>query len=221
MANGRYIFKNITLLNTLLASIIILMSQYSVLPLLNMHTKYVLPSQKKAVKEEKGTPVQSNTPSPSDYNVIAEENLFHPERKIPPENKDEPPPLPKPDVLLYGTLITDNTSVAYVEDLKSLRNTPGRGRRQTALKKGDSLSGFTIKEISVDSIVMVRGDETMTVSVLDPQKRKARGVLTTPSRTPPGQPSQVTLQLRQNHNKALRRQNRSSKKSLPQRTGLR
>jgi len=56
-----------------------------------------------AVQEEKSAPSQS--PPLSDYMVVAEQNVFHPERKIPPENRDEKALL-RPDIFLYGTLIT-------------------------------------------------------------------------------------------------------------------
>ncbi len=157
MIKIRYLFKNITLLNVLLMAVIAFMTNYSILPLLNINFKYALPSQKKAFMDKQATETEHHIPSPSDYLIISEENLFHPERRISPEKKEEPPPLPKPDIVLYGTLITDTTSVAYLEDLKVPRTSPGRGKRQIALKKGDTLSGFTLKEIDVDKIVMMRG----------------------------------------------------------------
>jgi hypothetical protein len=73
-------------------------------------------------------------------------------------------------------MIADDISLAYLEDLKAPRNTPGRGKRQVALKKGDSLSGFVLKEIETDKITMVRGEEKLIVAMNDPQKAKAREV---------------------------------------------
>jgi hypothetical protein len=64
--------------------------------------------------------------------------------------------------------------VAYMEDKKSPRTTPGRGKRQTALKKGDTLSGYTLKEIDPEQVILVRGDETLIVKVIDPNVKKDR-----------------------------------------------
>jgi type II secretory pathway component PulC len=82
------------------------------------------------------------------------------------------PPLPKPEFVLYGVLITDDASVAYVEDKKALQSTAGRGERQVALRKGETLSGFTLTEIGADKIVMVRGDEIITVNLSEPKVRE-------------------------------------------------
>lgn len=188
MTKSKYLFKNVTILNILLIAAIILMANYTVLPLLHIDIKYTLPFQKKTVDEKEVMPVEHNPPSPSDYMIISEANLFHPERIIPPEKKEEPP-LPKPDIVLYGILIADDISLAYIEDLKAPRTTQGRGKRQIPLRKGDTFSGFTLKEIETDKIVMVRGEEKMTVFVHDPHRPKTREVVTTASQPTPGQPA--------------------------------
>jgi len=158
------------LINFFLIITVILLSMYTVLPLLSMHIKFALPSGKKPIPDTKEISGKIQFPSPSDYTIIADENVFHPNRKIPPEKKAEPAPLPKPEVILYGTVIADNVSLAYLEDLKAPRNTPGRGKRQITMKTGDILSGFTLKEIEADKIVMVRGEEKMIVYVKNTQR---------------------------------------------------
>lgn len=172
------LLRNINLLNIILIASIILMASYVVFPLLNVKVKYAPATSKKVSTIKEEVSAQGQTPSPSDYTIIAEQNLFHPERKIPPEKKDEAP-LPKPEFVLYGTLITDNVSFAYLEDKKSPRTTPGRGKRQTALKKGDTMSGFTLKEIDHDKVVMVKGEETLIVKVIDSSVKKDREVVST------------------------------------------
>jgi hypothetical protein len=189
----KYIFRNINLLNIILIAAIILMAKYTILPLFSINIKYTLPAEKKIVHEKEGIPAESHIPSPSDYIIIAEENLFHPERKIPVEKKDEQP-LPKPEFVLYGTMITDNTKLAYLEDKKSPHTTTGRGKRQVTLRKGDSLSGFTLKEIEQDKVVMVRGDETIIVNVTDSKKERSiegtsKAQQTPTQRTPAPTPS--------------------------------
>ena len=194
MNRVKSLFRNINLLNLILITAVIIFGNYIVLPFLNINFKYALPAGKKTIviKEEK--PPVIEIPSHMDYTMVAEENLFHPERKIPLEKKEEKP-LPKPDIVLYGTLITDDISLAYIEDLKAPFSTPGRGKRQTALRKGDTISGFTLKDVEADKILMVRGEEKMLVYLIDPSHPKTREVLSpstqraTSQPTPKGQPT--------------------------------
>ncbi|MGE5840430.1 MAG: hypothetical protein ACM34H_10880, partial [Deltaproteobacteria bacterium] len=119
--------------------------------------------------------------------IISEQNLFHPERRIPPEKK-EAPPLPKPEFVLYGTLVTEETQLAFMEDKKAPYSTPGRGPRQTPLKLGQPLSGFVLKEIGTDKVMMARGEETIVVHLSEATRPKTReGALTTsaPGAAPP------------------------------------
>jgi hypothetical protein len=165
------------------------MVNYSLLPFFPIDIKYTLPSEKTHVQEKEKEQAEFSPPSPSDYMNIAEENLFHPERRIPPEKKVEPE-LPKPDFVVYGTMVSDDLKIAYLEDLKSPRTTPGRGKRQTAVKKGDLFSGFILKEVEADKIVMVRGEDTMTVHVIDKRKTKMRESSVPVDQKGPAQPAQ-------------------------------
>jgi hypothetical protein len=189
MGKVKYFFKSVTLLNTLLLGAIIFMVTYTLLPFLNMNIQYTPPAQKKAVGGEEANQTEFSPPSPTDYMNIAEENLFHPERRIPPEKKVEQE-LPKPDFVLYGTMVSDDLNVAYLEDLKAPRTTPGRGKRQTAVKKGDVFGGFTLIQVAADSIVMVRGEETFMVHVIDKRKTKMRESARTEDKKGQAQPAQ-------------------------------
>ncbi len=136
---------------------------------------------KEAEKTVATTSTQDNTQK-IDYSIILNRNLFHPERIIPPEKKAVVE-LPKPDFVLYGTLISGDASIAYLEDLKAQKTTPGRGRRQNALKIGQTMSGYTLKEIHEDRVVFMKDQERIEVRVLDNQAKKTRG-LTPPAPTP-------------------------------------
>jgi hypothetical protein len=141
------------------------------------------PKVKKPAAEEAAPAVtteESQNLFPTDYSIIAEQNLFHPDRKIPVE-KVAAAPLPTPDFVLYGTLVSEGLNVAYMEDKKSPQSTPGRANRQSALHQGESLSGFVVKEINKDKVVMVRGEETVVVN-LDDSKFKERNQ---PAAVPP------------------------------------
>jgi hypothetical protein len=178
MINKGHLFRSINLLNVLLLGGVVIFAHYMLMPMLDLKVQYLLPARAKTLKgETKEISVAYRVPSISDYLLIADNNLFHPGRKIPPDKiaENQTAPLPKPDIVLYGTVISDDIRLAYIEDLKSTRSTPGRGNRQTAVKIGDNLSGFILKEIEADRIALVRGDEKMLVSVLDSQRRKMKG----------------------------------------------
>lgn len=178
MRTLRYFLKNITVLNITLLLSVFLLSYFTILPLLDMNVQVALPSFKKNETENLINTTQVQMPTLSDYMLIAEQNLFHPERKI-PEKKEEKQ-LPKPEFVLYGTLITDDNSIAYMEDMKAPHNTAGRGKRQKAIQKGTVFSGFTLSEIHHDKVVMVRAEEKIEVSIMDQQTKKTRGAETTP-----------------------------------------
>jgi len=181
----RRLLKNLNILNLLLLGLLIYLARFLLYPVPEPEIKVNPSSQQKAGIEEMKKDSDGATSSPADYMVIAEQNPFHPERKIPVEKKAEQP-LPKPEFVLYGTLITDDLSLAYMEDKKAPVSTPGRGNRQVSLKIGDSLSGFKLKEIEPEKVVMVRGEETMTVYLNDPHGPKTRQTATASAQ--PGKP---------------------------------
>jgi type II secretory pathway component PulC len=185
----RRVIKNFNLLNCILIAAVLVFTFSLLLPQRDSNPAIVLPSlKKKPVEKTQGEPPKAQNPSPMDYVVVADENLFHPERKIPPEKKAEAV-LPKPEFVLFGTLISPNLSMAYMEDKKAPVTTPGRGNRQTTLKKGETLSGFTLKEIMKDRVVMARGEETIQVPLEDPGSPKKRETLLAtpgPHPQPPG-----------------------------------
>jgi hypothetical protein len=177
MSRIRSFLKNINLLNLLLTVTIIVFANYTLFLMFVTKMKYALPSVAKSMFSEDAPLDEPSPASPSDYIIVSEDNLFHPERRIPPEKKEEVP-LPKPEFVLYGTLITLDSSLAYLEDLKAPRITPGRGQRQITMKKGDMMSGFILKDVQPDKIVMVRGEENMIIRVHNPNRLKKQDVST-------------------------------------------
>jgi len=195
----------VNVLNLLLISAIAIFSYSVLFPLVTAEIKYTLPAPKSHVHGEQGQDGDdeeqeeefSETESPSIglYGVVSEENLFHPERTIPVEKKAEQP-LPKPDFVLYGTLITDNLAIAYLEDRKAPRSTSGRGKRQVALRKGESLSGFALKEIEAGQIIMARGDEKIVVPIIDPaHPRESTATAPPPAVAPQQKPAPAGRQV--------------------------
>lgn len=173
MPNVKYSLRNINLLNILLIVAILIFTNYTILPLFNMSISYTLPRGKKPPVQKDEKIAESTVPSLTDYVMVAEDNLFHPDREIPAEKADSQP-LEQPEFVLYGTLITDGVRVAYLEDIKAPHTTQGRGKRQVALHQGNTLSGFTLKEIESDRVVMVRGEERIIVSINDLRHQKDR-----------------------------------------------
>lgn len=165
----RYILKSMSVMNLLLTGLLALLLSYGLYPLFGANRGLSLTSSKKTASDsEVKAPAAETSPVPQDYISIAEKNLFHPDRIIPVEKKEEKP-LPKPDFVLYGTLIDNDTKKAFMDDLKVPYSTQGRGKRQRVLKQGDNLSGFKLKEIFQDRVVMTRAEESIEVK-LDSQK---------------------------------------------------
>ncbi|MFH2047488.1 MAG: hypothetical protein ABIK92_20350 [Pseudomonadota bacterium] len=169
----KYIVKSINLLNISLIIAIIFLVKYAVLPVLDESTKFSLPKSPDAVITEVQNPVAEQSSPLSEFIVIAEQNLFHPDRIIPVENIVSEPDSPT-EIVLYGTLITDSDSYAYVEDKKSSYTTPGRGKRQLVLKKGSVIGGYTLTDIKENKIVLVKGEDKLTVNLMDSRKPKTR-----------------------------------------------
>jgi len=179
----RYILNNLNLLNIILILCVILIALVALSPYFYPQVRYNPPVAKlPAVEEDKQPETIAASPSLSDYMNIAEQNLFHPDRKIPLEKK-EAQQIPKPELILYGTLISEGMSVAYVEDKKNPKTSPGRGKRQNVMKKGDAVGGFVLKEIEADRIMLSRGDESMVVHLSQGDKPRISEV---PAAVPAG-----------------------------------
>jgi ribosomal protein L12E/L44/L45/RPP1/RPP2 len=172
MRKIKYLLSNINLMNIMLAVMLIFIVNYMAMPFSKMDAKYALPPVKKPAIERtsKDEKTEEKSPSPSDYVVIAEQNLFHPERMI-PVPKVEAPPLPQPEFMLYGTLVTDGLQIAYMEDKKT-KGPQDKEKRQTALRLGDSMSGFVLKEVDNEEVVMQRGEEKIVVSLNEAKIRE-------------------------------------------------
>ena len=192
MRRIKNLLSNVNVMNVLLAGLLVFVVNYMAFPFSKMNTKYTLPPVKKPAIE--GTEIKEKTedksPSLSDYLIIADQNLFHPERII-PVPKVEAPPLPKPDFVLYGTLVTESVQIAYMGEKKAKGP---QDKKQTALRLGDSMSGFILKEVEKDQALMQRGEEKIIVSLNDAKTRESvapAGAGTAAVTQTPGQPAQA------------------------------
>ncbi len=168
----RYLSRSINLMNMALASGLLCLTIFVVQPLFHLKIDYALPrGQSGRDTLEVLPPARAASPAALDYAIIGENNLFHPERRVPPE-KTVQQVLPKPELILYGTLIADGSSLAFIEDKKSPKSSPGRGKRQSVVKKGDVLGGFVLNEVLADRILLKRGEESMTVYLMQADKQR-------------------------------------------------
>jgi len=118
-------------------------------------------------------------------NSRIEKNLFHPERKqvkrVAMISADH-----HPQIVLYGTFISPGLQMAYLEDAGNPRMTGSQESRQQALKKGEMISGFVLKEIYPEKVLLVRGSDRIFIQLS--QEKKARENTEKPVKPPEVQP---------------------------------
>lgn len=188
-----YFLKNLTLLNILLlAGATALTINLATLRSYKVTIPAATPPKPVAEQEERAAAsaegaLRTQAPSLSDFMIVAENNLFHPGRRIPPEKKEENVP-PKPELILFGTLVNGKEDLAFIEDKRSPKTSPGRGKRQVTVKKGDMLGGFVVNSIETDRIRLVRGEETLVFHLMDAEKRKGEGTSGLSDDTSPNTP---------------------------------
>ena len=177
------------MLNVALIVICVLLADYALYPLFKTGSAYKVPSPKELVLEEEKIPA-SSAPSAADYTIVVQQNLFHPERHLPAEKKAEDALLPKPEFILYGTMVTKDISLAYISDRNS---PPPAGKRHLTLKKGDLLSGYMLTEIEEDRVVMEKEEDKLTIYLYDSQKMKNKETPSAQQPQAPGPPARRQL----------------------------
>jgi hypothetical protein len=180
MKYRQYLISSLNVLNLSLLVAAGVFFFYFLNPLLSAPLPVNVPSPKEI---SPGAPVSAEDAtklSPTDYAVIGEQNLFHPNRVIPLEKKADLI-VPRPEIVLYGVLITNGLKIAFVQDKKAAPTTPGRGARQIAVKEGDLVSGYTLKKITEKMILLANGEDQMTLYLDELKDRK--GEITGTGRT--------------------------------------
>jgi hypothetical protein len=99
------------------------------------------------------------------WGIIASRNLFSPSRSETPVTAapGTAPTQPRPH--LYGVVVRDQDSVAYLEDPLT--------RRVSAYRVGDTVAGATVESIAPDQVVLGRGEGQLRVRLHDPTKPRA------------------------------------------------
>ena len=100
------------------------------------------------------------------YDVIATRTLFHPNRSEPRSLEAMAPILPPaPTLALYGVAISDDTRVAFVQDLVT--------KQILGYKTGDKLAGGQVERIEPDRVVIMRADGPIEVLLHQPKESQA------------------------------------------------
>jgi Type II secretion system protein C len=109
----------------------------------------------------------SPRPPLAPYTSIAEKNLFSPKRtessSVQPAAAPAPPPPPK--LFLQGVVVTEDLSIAYLEDAST--------KRTFGYRVGDSVAGRTVQSISMDRVTLEGPGGRMEVKLHDPAKPRA------------------------------------------------
>lgn len=127
----RAVLEYIRIVHIILLLVIALFIFYFIWPEYDQTIAVSLPAAKTVVVStvpEK--PAEQNMPGIMEYVIIADKNLFHPERVIPVEKKQKQPE-PKPEIVLYGTILSDKGNMAYIEDKKHEYAPPPAGGKGT------------------------------------------------------------------------------------------
>jgi hypothetical protein len=166
--------KNINVLNLLLlATAIFLFLKFND-SLIDKKINFTIFNPKEVLMETEEKAAVESVAKYLDYSVITEKNLFHPARKLAAEVKQEQQ-MARPEIILYGTLITDEKRIAYIEDKKSPYSSPGRGKRQVTVNEGDMIAGYKLVRVSAESILLVRGEDKITVTLSSESKERKSG----------------------------------------------
>jgi len=118
-------------------------------------------------------PDTAKTP-PSAYNVVAARNLFSPTRTEAPSSTSVTAlPVSRPN--LFGVVVRDGGSVAYLEDPTT--------KRVAGYRVGDKIQGATVQAIKVDGVTIDGPGGPMDVRLHEPNKPRAMPAAATA--TPP------------------------------------
>jgi len=182
---GQYLIDSANVLNLLLFAAAGAFFFYFLYPLLNAPLSVNVPPAREITAVTAVAAAEQEKQPPADYAVIEAQNLFHPTRVIPPE-KTVAQQIPRPELVLHGTMITGGLKVAFVQDKKAVPTSPGRGVRQVALKEGESISGYRVQQVTEKMIVLVNGEDRMTIYLDELKERKSEitGTGAEPARAP-------------------------------------
>lgn len=182
MKSSRYILQSFNVLNLLLLAAAVGCYLLFLAPLLATPTSADVPQPRDTAPALPADRDAEAKAPPTDYALLAEQNLFHPDRTLPEGKKPPASPQPRPELVLHGTMITGELKIAYLTDKKGAQKAPGRSAPHIIVKEGDNVSGYTLKQITENMILLVNGEEQITLYLDEIKDRK--GEITGPARAP-------------------------------------
>ena len=109
-------------------------------------------------------PLETARPPASAYNMVASRNLFSPTRtEAPSSSVITAAPVVKPN--LYGVVVRDSGSIAYLEDPTT--------KRVAGYRVGDRILGGTVQSIKRDAVTIDAPGGAMDVRLHDPGRPRA------------------------------------------------
>lgn len=195
MTGRQYLLRSINVLNLLLLGAAAVLFFHAVLPLWNAPVSVRTPLSKEAPATSPGetTPAArwEKKPAGTDYALIGSRNLFHPDRIIPPEKKAEAE-AKRPELVLHGTMIAGGLKIAFLVDKKAQPASAGRGT-QIALRQGERIGGYQLREIQDKMVVLTNGDEQMILYLDELKERKGGAAGAPPGIGAPSSPAPARL----------------------------
>jgi len=114
------------------------------------------------------------------YTVVAARNLFNPSRSESASGTTTTAAVPLARPSLFGVVVRDGASIAYLEDPVT--------KRVVGYRVGDKLIGGTVQTIKADSVVIERPEGPLDVRLRDPGKPRSGAAPGVPGVPQFGQP---------------------------------
>ena len=170
--------RKLAALNLVLAAVSAVFIAYIVRQLLAPTPLPVPGRRAPVVAAATGAPVDTPPPPPAAYAVVASRNLFNPTRSEGPATTSTANlgPLVRPN--LYGIVVRDGGSIAYLEDPVT--------KRVVGYRVGDKIIGGTVQSIKADAVVIERPEGPVDVRLRDPGKPRAVTTAAQPGVPQPG-----------------------------------
>jgi hypothetical protein len=152
-----------------LAAVNLVLAALAVLLVLYIGRQFVAPTPlpvggRRAATAAPAAAIETVRPPAAAYNVVASRNLFSPTRtEAPSSSVIAAAPVVKPN--LFGVVVRDSGSIAYLEDPTT--------KRVAGYRVGDRILGGTVQSIKADAVTIDAPGGAMDVRLHDPGRPRA------------------------------------------------
>jgi hypothetical protein len=171
--------RNFVALNIALAAVSAVLIAYIVRQVL-APTPLPAVGRRATVATATASPAEPPRTAPGAYGVVPARNLFSPTRTEAPTSTTTASAVPLVRPNLYGIVVREGGSIAYLEDPLT--------KRVVGYRVGDKIVGGTVQTIKADGVVIERPEGPMDVRLRDPGKPRAVPAATQPGVPPMAQP---------------------------------